>query len=233
MPLGFMSQIKQTFLKNIKSILRPYRQYLLPLRGWYAELVLSLLRANRLIQYSLFRESEGFANYSIVSACYNVAPYIDEFIDSIVKQTLSFNNNIQLILVNDGSTDKTYEKMEKWAKKYPANIQIITQKNSGQSAARNTGLKYAKNTWVGFIDPDDFVDVHLFRRIDYFLEKHSNQDICMVGMNIVQFIESGLGFYHNHPLNYKFKKRENIVPILSYFSVISSKFTERIRNRRN
>ena len=99
---------------------------------------------------------------SIVIPVYNAEKYINECIDSILRNSQKSLNQTEIIIVNDGSTDHTLDKLKKY-KKYK-NIHIYTTKNQGVSAARNHGIKLAKGNWITFIDADDkvtegFIDV--------------------------------------------------------------------------
>ena len=90
---------------------------------------------------------------SIVIPAYNVENYLDKCLESVVKQTYL---NIEIIIVNDGSTDNTLNKCIKWSE-IDKRIKYITQKNAGLSAARNTGIRHANGEYIMFIDSDDFV----------------------------------------------------------------------------
>ena len=116
------------------------------------------------------RKKGAVKKFTIISAVYNVAPYLNEFIESVTQQRLDFETNIELILVDDGSPDNSREIIQDWVKKYPMNIFYIYKKNGGQSSARNLGLKYVKTEWVTFIDPDDFLDVNYFYLINKVLK---------------------------------------------------------------
>ena len=73
-------------------------------------------------------------------ACYNVENYISDAIESLINQSFGFESNVELILVDDGSTDKTSEICLSYVKNYPDNIKYFYQKNQGQATARNLGL---------------------------------------------------------------------------------------------
>lgn len=88
---------------------------------------------------------------SIIVPCYNVEKYISECLDSILKQKLK---EIEIICINDGSTDDTLEIINSYKEKY-SNIKIINQSNQGISIARNIGMKYAKGKYIYFVDSDD------------------------------------------------------------------------------
>ncbi|MCV3358810.1 bifunctional glycosyltransferase family 2 protein/CDP-glycerol:glycerophosphate glycerophosphotransferase, partial [Campylobacter lari] len=100
----------------------------------------------------------------------------------------------------------------------PENIIYLYKENGGQASARNLGLKYIqennyKTPWVTFTDPDDFLDRNYFYEVDKFLSAHQDDDICMIGCNVIFYHEKQRIYKDNHPLNFKFKKgmqiREN------------------------
>lgn len=91
---------------------------------------------------------------SIVVPVFNVGKYIKKCIDSIIMQTYK---NIELILINDGSTDNSDDICQKYAKQYN-NIIYISQENKGVSYARNVGINKASGDFIMFIDSDDYID---------------------------------------------------------------------------
>lgn len=93
---------------------------------------------------------------SIIIPVYNAEKYICRCLDSIYHQDIS-PSDYETILIDDGSTDRTATILAKYASKY-SNIHIITQKNSGASAARNTGIKQAHGDFITFIDADDYIE---------------------------------------------------------------------------
>lgn len=95
---------------------------------------------------------------SIIVPIYNMEKYLNRCLDSILAQTI---NNIEVITVNDGSTDKSLEILQLYAAK-DNRIKIINQSNSGVSAARNNGLQNAQGKYIGFVDPDDWVDPNMY-----------------------------------------------------------------------
>ncbi len=110
--------------------------------------------------------------FSVVMPVYNVEQYLDESILSLVNQTIGFEKNIQLILVNDGSTDGSADVCKKYKDMYPDNVVYLEQENAGVSVARNLGLEYVEGKYVNFLDSDDFWSKNAFKLIYGFFEEH-------------------------------------------------------------
>ncbi len=110
---------------------------------------------------------------SIIVPVYNVEKYIDRCISSLLKQTLE---DLELIIVNDGSTDSSKKIIEKYLKKYPSKIKYFEKENGGLSSARNFGLKYATGEYVGFLDSDDYVEKDMYK-VMYDKAKNENSDL--------------------------------------------------------
>lgn len=111
---------------------------------------------------------------SIIVPVYNSEKYLERCLDSLVMQTLE---DIEIICINDGSTDKSLEILEE----YGSNIVVINQENQGQSIARNKGIDIAKGEYIGFIDSDDWVDVDYFEKLYKAAKKH-DADIAVAGI---------------------------------------------------
>jgi len=90
---------------------------------------------------------------SVIIPVYNVEEYLEECLDSVINQTL---NEIEIICVNDGSTDNSLKILERYSHK-DNRIKIITQKNCGLGCARNSGIKEAKGEYILFLDSDDYI----------------------------------------------------------------------------
>ncbi len=138
--------------------------------------------------------------FSVIIPIYNVELYLAETIDSVIDQTIGFKDNIQMILVNDGSPDNSEKICLEYAKKYPENIIYVKQENAGVSAARNTGIPYAEGKYINFLDSDDKWDSHAFKKIYNFFEEHYNETDVVAG-RIRQF-DANTNY---HVLDYKFK----------------------------
>ena len=140
--------------------------------------------------------------FSVIIAAHNSDLYLKKAVDSIINQSLGFEKNIQIIIVNDGSTDNTEEICLKYRVKYPQNIKYISTKSSfGPAHARNQGLKEVQGKYVNFLDSDDFITPNTFKDVYHFFEGHYNE-IDIVSIPIYYFgAKKG-----NHPLNFKFKR---------------------------
>src|SRR5205085_7757322 len=102
---------------------------------------------------------------TIVSAVYGVAGYLQDFIDSLERQTFPLDR-VQVVMVDDGSVDGSREILEQWAARRPELVTLVTQDNAGQAAARNRGLEHATGEWVTFPDPDDVVSDGYLESVD-------------------------------------------------------------------
>ena len=98
---------------------------------------------------------------SVVMPVYNSEKYVGRAIESILNQTY---RDIELIIINDGSTDSSGTIIQHYADK-DMRIKVITQINSGVSAARNAGIAAASGEWMYFIDSDDYVDLCFFQEV--------------------------------------------------------------------
>ena len=95
---------------------------------------------------------------SIIVPVYNTASYLSRCIESLVNQTYS---DLQIILIDDGSTDESGAIANEWQTKDPR-IEVYHQTNKGQSAARNVGLQHARGEYIAFVDSDDYIDNNYF-----------------------------------------------------------------------
>ncbi|HFI0832741.1 TPA: glycosyltransferase family 2 protein [Streptococcus suis] len=110
---------------------------------------------------------------SIVVPIYNVEAYLDYCVNSLVNQTY---RNIEILLINDGSTDKSGEMAESWARK-DDRIKVYHKKNGGLSDSRNFGVTKATSNWIMFIDSDDYYEPFA---VEYFMKIQKKYDSDMV-----------------------------------------------------
>ncbi len=99
---------------------------------------------------------------SVIVPCYNVAPYLERCLDSLLGQTL---RDIEIICVDDKSTDNSLEILNKYAEQDKRITVIAHEQNSGVSTARNNGMAAAKGEYLGFVDPDDYVDLDFYEKL--------------------------------------------------------------------
>lgn len=116
---------------------------------------------------------------SVLIPVYNVEDYLGKCLDSVIAQTL---NNIEIICVNDGSTDGSAEILQEYKKK-DSRITIITKENGGLPSARNAGLEVAKGKYIGFVDSDDYIDHTMYETMVNSAMIHDS-DVVICGANI-------------------------------------------------
>ena len=137
--------------------------------------------------------------FSIIIPVYNVEQYLAETLDSVINQTIGFEDNIQIILVNDGSPDNSERICMKYKDKYHDNIVYVKKENGGVSSARNEGIQYAEGKYVNFLDSDDCWEKDSFEHVLNFFDEYYDQ-VDVVGCR-KKFFDAQTG-YHN--LDYKF-----------------------------
>jgi len=132
---------------------------------------------------------------------YNVEPYLKEALDSVIGQTVDFKENIELIIVNDGSTDDSESIILDYKEKYPDNIVYIKQKNQGLSATRYNGFLKAKGEYIHSMDSDDTISSNFYEESLKFFNLHGDR-VDMVASKLLLF-EARTG---GHYLNWRFKR---------------------------
>ena len=138
------------------------------------------------------QEIINFPKVSVIVPVFNTEKYLAKCLLSLIKQTLK---NIEIIIVNDGSTDNSQLIIDEFQKK-DSRIKVIKQENQKQGAARNNGTKVATGEYIGYVDSDDWVDLDYFEKL-YLSAKKYNSDIALATNVRVH--------------EYKIKKRLNIV----------------------
>lgn len=113
---------------------------------------------------------------SIIVPVYNTEKYIRKCLDSIVNQTLF---DIEIICIDDGSTDDSCSILEEYAKK-DTRIKVFHKENAGLVAARKTGLKLATGEYVGFVDSDDWIEMNMYEKL-YDLASQCDADLVTCG----------------------------------------------------
>ena len=137
--------------------------------------------------------------FSIIMAIYNTEDYLEEAIDSVINQSFDFSD-IELILVDDGSTDNSKDICLKYQNLYPDNVKYVYQENQGQAVARNNGLALSEGKYVNFLDSDDKFSKETFRNVfNFFEDNYDEVDIVSVPL---MFFDRQKG---EHTLNYKYE----------------------------
>lgn len=101
--------------------------------------------------------------FSVIIPVYNVEDYIVDCLDSIRKQTFQ---DIQVIILNDGSTDNSYEIIRSYLDNYNLSYELYTKENEGLSTTRNIGSQYANGEYIYFLDSDDFIESTFFEKVN-------------------------------------------------------------------
>lgn len=123
----------------------------------------------------------NFPLISVIVPVYNTAPYLRQCLDSICNQTYQ---NLEIICVNDGSTDNSAEILEEYAAK-DSRIIVITQANAGQSVARNVAIDRANGEWIASVDSDDWIEPDTY---EYFVSHigNSTAKVAVIGLEMVK-----------------------------------------------
>ena len=156
-----------------------------------------------LFVYILVLGSSKCYLFSVIIPIYNTKRYLDDSIGSLLNQTIGFKK-IQVILINDGSTDNSEEICKKYKKKYQKNFVYIRISHSGVSKARNVGLSYAKGIFINFLDADDKWDSNAFRSAFIFFKLNKDVDLASGRM---KYFETKNNY---HFLDYKFYKTRKV-----------------------
>lgn len=128
--------------------------------------------------------------YSIIIPVYNTSKYLNKCIKSAINQDYE---NIEIIIVNDGSTDDSLEIIKKYTKKYK-NIVLIDQKNKGLSEARNAGIKKATGDYFLLLDSDDFIEYNLISKLNEYTSK--NPDLIRFQLRTIDEDGNLISDYH-------------------------------------
>ncbi|MBQ4070899.1 MAG: CDP-glycerol glycerophosphotransferase family protein [Clostridia bacterium] len=169
--------------------------------------------------------------FTLICAVYNVENYIEETLESFISQDIGFIENVQVVLVNDGSKDGSGAICDKYALRYPDNIKVIHKANGGVSSARNIGLQNIEGKYYNFCDPDDLLTRNTLSSVWKFFEEHEDEiDIATIPMH---FFEAYTGVpYHNS----KFEKGTRVIDLMAepyapLFSSSSSFIHSRMKDK--
>lgn len=105
------------------------------------------------------------AKISVIIPCYNVENLIDRCLEAVRVQTIGMDS-LEIICVDDASTDGTWEHLQKWEQRFPEQIMLVRcDENGRQGTARNIGLDYATSSWIAFLDSDDWIEYDYFEKL--------------------------------------------------------------------
>ncbi|WP_322018790.1 glycosyltransferase [Clostridium butyricum] len=113
---------------------------------------------------------------SIIVPIYNMQKYLRKCLDTLIKQTY---DKLEIILVDDGSTDSSGVICDEYLLK-DNRIKVIHKENAGVSDARNVGIAIAKGEYIGFVDPDDYIELNMYEKLLYLI-KNNDCDIAICG----------------------------------------------------
>ena len=114
--------------------------------------------------------------FSVLIPVYNTEKYLDECLHTVIFQTYK---NFEIIIVDDGSTDKSGYICDAYRDKYPHLISVIHQENKGLISARRVGISHAKGEYCVFVDSDDFVELNLLEKLHQCLCEMNDIDIVI------------------------------------------------------
>lgn len=137
--------------------------------------------------------------FSVLMPIYNVEKYLSESIDSLINQSIGFEQNVELVIIDDGSPDSSKDIALKYQEIYPNNIKVLSKSNGGQASAFNFGLDHLHGKYISFLDSDDFLSSNTLLEVYNFFEQHYDE-IDLVSIPVMFFERRGGG----HMLNYKF-----------------------------
>ncbi|MDO5841908.1 MAG: glycosyltransferase family 2 protein [Methanobrevibacter ruminantium] len=137
--------------------------------------------------------------FSVLMPIYNVEKYLSESIDSLINQSIGFEQNVELVIIDDGSPDSSKDIALKYQETYPNNIKVFSKSNGGQASAFNFGLDHLHGKYISFLDSDDFLSLNTLLEVYNFFEQHYDE-IDLVSIPVMFFERRSGG----HMLNYKF-----------------------------
>ncbi len=193
-----MSSLQQQVKKLAKRVL-PADAYRKLMKSW---------RRNKYEKTSKLAIASGQPVFTMVVACYNVGLYLDAFFESIKAQKFDISK-LQIVAVDDASTDDTLAVLERWRSELPEILEVVAQpSNQGVSAARNAGLAKVRGLWVSFPDSDDFFNANYLSSSASRIEQLSDRPLLAVTCKPVFYFEAEERYSDTHPLTYRFKTKK-------------------------
>ncbi|ROR33691.1 CDP-glycerol glycerophosphotransferase (TagB/SpsB family) [Curtobacterium sp. JUb34] len=155
--------------------------------------------------------SDSRFRFAAVFATFNVARFLPDLLRSLEQQTYPIEE-VQLVFVDDGSTDDSFAILSEWASRRSGHVTVVRQDNAWVAAARNAGLQLVDAEWVTFADPDDVLDHRYFAEVDKFVELYGNGPVSLLATHQMRLLETG-ELKNTHPLRKKFSKGSRVVDL--------------------
>ncbi|MBQ8944058.1 MAG: glycosyltransferase [Clostridia bacterium] len=148
---------------------------------------------------------------SVIIPVYNVEKYLDTCVESVVGQTYK---NLEIILVDDGSTDNCPAMCDTWASRDPR-VKVIHKQNGGQGEARNIGIQAATGAYIGFVDSDDLISNCMYEHLLNLLKEHN-----------ADFVQCAMQKFVCHPFNFTQAKEKCTIQVFTKAEAIKVLITE-------
>lgn len=149
---------------------------------------------------------------SIIVPVYNSEKTVEKCLSTLSRQTL---DGIEIIVINDGSTDKSPSIIEKYAKKFPNKIKYISRENKGIGFTRNEGIKIASGEFLGFVDSDDYITLDMFEKL-YKKVITENADIAICNYMIVDDNNNQTKVFVDIPGNTSLQDKPEIINSIDF-----------------
>lgn len=157
---------------------------------------------------------------SVIIPVYNTEQYLEDCLDSVFGQTLK---ELEVILVNDGSTDSSLKIMEKYQAQYPDRVKLLSKENGGQATARNMAIPLCTGEYIGFVDSDDYIEPEMYEQM-YRKAKEADADYVECDYKNVKVNDSGeqeqIADYGSRVREYTCKEDMFIDPMLAPWNKI-------------
>ena len=127
---------------------------------------------------------QGTPQVSVVIPVYNVEPYLERCLESVTRQTYG---NLEIILVDDGSTDRSGDICDRWAEE-DSRIRVVHKKNAGPGMARNTGMEYCNGDYLTFVDSDDYIGNQALKLLS---EEATQSNVDVLTFSVGMFADMG------------------------------------------
>lgn len=142
--------------------------------------------------------------FSVIAPVWNTAPYLDPFFTSLIEQTIAVGERLEIVVINDGSTDDSLAVCEAWRARHPDLVVVLQQEHAGPGAARDLGLAAATGEWVVFVDSDDFVAPDFLAEIDRVIAAQTAPRL--VTSAIRRYHEAKRAVVDDHPLRARYAR---------------------------